>query len=90
MKVVMIIGLAGSCRRDELVHMLVEDVKDEGHFFRVKLPSCRREFIILGKTENNLDLVGIIRKYINLRPPHSEQNRQKRFFLAYRNGAVNT
>lgn len=39
MKVALIIGLAGACRREELTHLLLDNVKDEGecfHFFFAK------------------------------------------------------
>ncbi|XP_023012518.1 uncharacterized protein [Leptinotarsa decemlineata] len=87
MKVALIIGVAGECNRHELSHMLIEDVKDEGSYFRITIPNSltksQREFIILAETINGLNLVEIIRKYINIRPSRVDQ---QRFFVAYRNG----
>ncbi|KAG5881562.1 hypothetical protein JTB14_033067 [Gonioctena quinquepunctata] len=83
MKVALIIGTAGRCKRDELTYLLLDDVKDEGNFFRICLRNTNRDFIILGETINGINLVDIIRRYINLRPPLADI---QRFFIAYRNG----
>ncbi|KAG5869901.1 hypothetical protein JTB14_021680 [Gonioctena quinquepunctata] len=87
MKVALIIGISGSCSRDELSYLLINDVKDEGYYFRITITSnqtrCHRDFIILDETTNEVNSVEIIRKYIRLRPLHADQ---PRFLLTYRNG----
>lgn len=37
-KVLLIFGLAGACRRDELTKMLVDDVDNKGSMLIVKVP----------------------------------------------------
>ncbi|KAG5869900.1 hypothetical protein JTB14_021679 [Gonioctena quinquepunctata] len=65
MKVALIIGMSGSCSRDELSYLLTNDVKDEGYYFRITITSnqtrSHRDFIILDETTNGINLVDIIR-----------------------------
>lgn len=87
MKVAMIIGLGGACRREELTNLLLDDVKDEGQFFRFVISNKKtknyREFFITSGDIEGLNLVEVIRNYIRLRPVGTDHNR---FFVGYRNG----
>lgn len=68
MKVIAILGIAGACRRDELVKMKLDDMQDIGSAIIVNVPDTKtgvdRVFTISGN-DNYLET---IRKYINLRP----------------------
>lgn len=83
----MIIGFTGSCRKQELAYLHLEDVKDEGHFFHFRIPNKKtrsfREFFITSGDVQGLDFVEIIRSYIRLRPENTDCNR---FFIRYWNG----
>ena len=41
MKVAMIIGIAGACRRDELPNLRFEDIEDRGAVIVVNLPNTK-------------------------------------------------
>ncbi|CAH1381986.1 unnamed protein product, partial [Tenebrio molitor] len=84
-KVALIIGIAGACRKDELTNLLLENVKDEGQVFLVQISNTKtkisREFFVTcGGIERN-NMVEIIRKYLKLRPQHTDHGR---FFVGYR------
>lgn len=86
-KVALIIGLAGACRREELTNLLIKHVKDEGTCFHFCLPSTKtkiaRDFFVTSGDIAGIDMVKLIRKYINLRPDNVKHGR---FFLQYRGG----
>lgn len=86
MKVVMIMGIAGACRREELVKIMIDDVEDRNEFILVNIPNTKtnisRSFTITEKA-GEVDYAGIFRKYIAVRP---ENCQCKRFFLTFRNG----
>lgn len=83
----MIIGLSGACKSEDLTNLRLEDVEDEGQFIRFIIPNRKtnnyREFFITSGDIPGLNLVEIIRNYINLRADHTEHGR---FFVCYRNG----
>lgn len=83
----MILGLAGACKREDLAKLRLEDVNDEGHFFRFVIPNRKtrnyRQFFITPGDIEGLNFVEIIRKYARLRPDNTEHGR---FFFGYRNG----
>ncbi|KAB0802981.1 hypothetical protein PPYR_05167 [Photinus pyralis] len=83
MKVVLIMGYCGVCRREELTNMSVNDVEYKADSILISVP----------KTKNNVSRlfavtdtkwINIIKTYTNLRPSHINSNR---FFLNYRNGS---
>mgnify|MGYP005983973135 FL=1 len=81
-KVVLIIGIAGACRCDEMVKMTVDDIEDLGSLLHVKLPNTKtnksRSFTVVGEM-----YVTICRKYFSLRP---KELSEKRLFLKYQSG----
>lgn len=87
LKVVVIIGFSGACKKDEFTNLRVADVKDEGQFIRIVIPNKKtngdREFFVTPGDLVGLDLVKIIRSYVRLRPPMTDHNR---FFVRYCNG----
>lgn len=89
MKVILIFGITGACRRDELVKMTTDDFKEEGSVLIVTVPNSEtnksRVFTILNDTESkpNLDYVGICKKYFKLR---LEKTGSNRLFLKYGKG----
>lgn len=59
----LIFGLNGTCRGSELTDLTVEDVKDDGKEFRVKIPNSKtkksKEYIISD------EFASIVREYIS-------------------------
>lgn len=80
-KVVLIFGIAGSCRKDELTNIKLQDLETHGDLLLVKIPNNKtskpRSFTIGDQ------LYAIVKKYQNLRPPNATTDR---FFLNIRNG----
>ena len=87
MKIVMIMGIAGGCRREDLVKMTIGDIEDRGAVVVVNVLNTRkngtRHFVITDQSDRELEFLGIFRKYVGLRPKDSKCNR---FFLGFRNG----
>lgn len=86
-KVALIVGLAGACRRIELTNLLLENVTDEGKCFHVIIPTTKtkipRDFFITKGNVEEVDFVEIVRRYIAMRPSNTVHSR---FFVGYRNG----
>ncbi|CAI6366167.1 unnamed protein product [Macrosiphum euphorbiae] len=80
-KVVLIFGITGACRREELSNITINDIQDFGSMLHIKLPytktNCSRSFTIEG------EFYDIFKKYIDLRPANVQSDR---FFLNYKNG----
>jgi integrase len=85
-KVALTLGVYGACRRDDLVNLNVNNVKDNGTYITI--------FLKDGKTHSNRTFTvtdedcpfkpcQIIRKYMSLRPPNIKVDR---FFVGYRLG----
>lgn len=90
-KVAMLFGIAGACRRDELYNMKIEDIKDNGSYISVVIPNTKtniqRSFTIVNQ-ENDIDMINyleIVRKYLNLRLQYSKLSQ---LFLSMRNGKI--
>lgn len=86
---VLIFGIAGACRRDELVKMTVDDIEDKGSILIVRIPDSKtkrsRIFTITDdNSENSIHYISIYRKYIKLRP--KTVNTPRRLFLKYNKG----
>jgi integrase len=79
---VLVIGISGACRCDEMVKMRTDDFEDLGSLVLVNIPDSKtkkpRSFTIAGDKFMN-----VYRKYISLRP---ENMKESRFFLKYVNG----
>lgn len=86
LKVSMIIGISGACRRDELKNLRIEDVHDEGVVFRIFIPSTKtkvpREFFVTPGDVEGINMVQLVRTYVAMRPPDAEVSR---FLLSFRN-----
>lgn len=84
-KVALILGIAGACRRDELVKMSVDDIEDKQSILIVKIPDSKtynsRTFTVTNNAK--LDYLSTYRKYISLRPKNCTT---RRLFLKYSNG----
>lgn len=82
-------GLAGACRRDELCKMRIDDVEDKNSVIIVKIPDVKnknrnhRTFAIIDNERENIHAIGMVKRYMRLRPKHSES---KRFFVRYHMG----
>lgn len=78
LQVVLILGVMGACRRQELHDLKFDDVKDLGSSLLVTIPNSKtnvsRAFTVTGK------YYGICKKYMNLRP---EACKSQYFFVNY-------
>jgi hypothetical protein len=63
--VVLIIGITGACRRQELLNLKVNDVEDLGEFMKIMLPITKtkvpREFTVTKGHFKDLNLVDMVR-----------------------------
>ncbi|CAH1366005.1 unnamed protein product [Tenebrio molitor] len=73
-KVVLIFGISGACRREELVKLTIDDIENVGSVLIVKISDSKthseRSF-----TVSNAKYIEIYRKYTALRPPHASSRR---------------
>lgn len=76
LKVAVIMGVFGACRREELCQMTVNDIKDLGTILMVTIPDSKtrvpRTFTIIGA------YINLYHKYVALRP--SKINHQRFFY----------
>ena len=72
-QVVLIFGVIGACRGDELTNLIIGNVKDDGKEISVHIPITKtkepKDYIICG------EMCKIIREYIKLRPKHAKTDR---------------
>ncbi|KAJ4426606.1 hypothetical protein ANN_26404 [Periplaneta americana] len=58
MKVVMIMGIAGDCRRDEITNLTIDDTEDRGSVIVVNIPNTKtkisRTFTIIDKPDEEV------------------------------------
>lgn len=84
MKVATIFGLAGACRREELMKISIDDIDDKGNLLIVNIPDSKnhssRSFVISEEIENGKYLA-LYRKYSSLRKPETPH---RRFFVNYK------
>ena len=89
-KVVIIFGLAGACRCEELTKLTIDDIDDKGNVIIVTIKDSKnhsaRSFVIT-KEVNNESFLNLYRKYASLRP---QQTPHRRFFLNYKHGKCST
>ncbi|XP_069670903.1 uncharacterized protein [Periplaneta americana] len=87
MKVVMIMGIAGACRRDEITNLTIDDIEDRGSVVVVNIPNTKtkisRTFTIIDNPDEEVHFLDIFRKYVNLRPINAAS---RRFFHRFSNG----
>lgn len=86
-------GIAGACRRDELIKMELKDIDDRESFLVVRIPDSKtnqsRTFAIINSAEENaIDYMFYYRKYFNLRQQCQikSNNIIQRLFLRYSKG----
>ncbi|XP_050516507.1 uncharacterized protein LOC126891373 [Diabrotica virgifera virgifera] len=86
MKILLIFGISGACRRDELVKMVTKDVEDKGSILIVNIPNTKtnmqRTFVINASSGNGPNYIEIYGKYISLR----RKIDRSRLFVCYRAG----
>ncbi|XP_031348761.1 uncharacterized protein LOC116174872 [Photinus pyralis] len=84
MKVALILGVAGACRREELTKMTVNDIQGEDTFLLVTIPDSKthvpRTFSV---TEGKENWIHLYQKYKALRPQNAQTSR---LFLNYKMG----
>lgn len=77
---ILIFGISGACRKQELRNIKIEDIEDTGKLLIIKIPDSKtktqRSFIVSKKW------YGTCKKYINLRPSEADTKRLP-FFLNY-------
>jgi hypothetical protein len=61
----LIIGISGACRREELTFLDVKNITDKGSYIIIQIPdtNVRREFTISPGNFEGLDLLEIFRTY---------------------------
>lgn len=81
LQVVLVIGIAGACRREELTKMTTEHIREEGEVFLITIPDSKthatRQFVLCGRDREYL------KQYMSLRP---QQVTNKRLFLNFKKG----
>lgn len=86
-KVVLILGLAGACRREELYHIKMKDIERKESMLIVKIPDSKthieRIFTVLDLPIKETNPLEIYDKYAALRPAHTNHDS---FFVQYRKG----
>lgn len=86
-KVALIIGIAGACRRDELLKLSTNDVIDSGEFVQIDIKDAKtnipKQYVITESSIGNCNMLNIIRNYISRRNPNTPNDR---FFVGYRQG----
>uniref|UniRef100_A0A224XLN7 Tyr recombinase domain-containing protein n=1 Tax=Panstrongylus lignarius TaxID=156445 RepID=A0A224XLN7_9HEMI len=84
-KVVLIMGIAGACRSNELVNMSVNDVEPRGDVLKVIIPHAKnnspRTFIVTNRI-STINFIELYKKYISLRPSHISH---QRLFINFKN-----
>lgn len=80
----LILGISGACRREELVKMTIDDIEDVGSVLIVKIPDSKtyseRTF-----TVSNAKYIEIYRKYTALRP---QTPSSRRLFFKYNKESI--
>ena len=84
-KLVILFGLFGACRKSELASMMLGHVTDFGAHLKVCIPESKtgsRSFLLVGANDERLDVLKYFHKYISVRP----KDAPPRLFLGYRGG----
>lgn len=81
MKVIMIFGVYGATRADELTKVHVSDIREEGNIIIVKIPETKTNVVRTFTVEDQY--AECIKKYMNLRPQKIDHNR---FFINFQKG----
>lgn len=87
MKMVVVMGVMGACRCEELVSLKTTDIEDHGSVLVVNIMKTKndrsRSFVVNGVEGKGFNGLEIYRKYTALRPSTLGEGR---FFLCYRSG----
>ncbi|XP_031348033.1 uncharacterized protein LOC116174283 [Photinus pyralis] len=88
LKVVLIIGISGACRTDELTNLCTNNIQDKDDVLIVHIHNTKnykeRTFIVCNSNKTNAtDVVAICKKYFSLRPTNLNTNR---LFIKYNAG----
>lgn len=90
-KVALIIGVSGACRREELCALTIDNIEDTDSSLIVTIqePTTKiiRKFTIHDNHERKQSYLAFIKKYAALRPANAEH---RRFFIFYKNGRCST
>ncbi|XP_054277440.1 uncharacterized protein LOC128996267 isoform X2 [Macrosteles quadrilineatus] len=86
-KVVLILGVAGACRPNELTKMSVDDIDDKGYILIIKVADSqtnkKRIFTLTDDDDFDTSYLELYRKYLKLRPVDVPTSR---LFLKYSKG----
>ncbi|KAJ8976506.1 hypothetical protein NQ317_005464 [Molorchus minor] len=86
MKVSLIFGICGACRREELSNITIDDIQDLGKALLVTIRESKtkiqRVFSIIDNENKSSNFLEIYRKYASLRPQGTDH---RRFFVYYKN-----
>lgn len=85
-KVILIMGIFGACRRDDILNIKLNDVKDNGSYFTFFIrddKSHKKRNFTITDDECPFQPCQLIRKYMLLRPAKMQSDR---FFICYRKG----
>lgn len=83
LKILLIFGIAGSCKSHELKRIRVSDVKEHGQMFSVNIPDTSKNRAINRSFIINEEFHSIVKKYMDLRPKDVPSDE---FFITYRDG----
>ncbi|KAK4885098.1 hypothetical protein RN001_001369 [Aquatica leii] len=81
MKVILIIGFNGACRRDELLNLSTDDIEFKQDSIIISLPKTKN-YILRTFAITHTNWIELIKQYAKLRPTKTNH---KRFFVTYRN-----
>lgn len=82
-KVALIFGLNGACRRSELCNLTVNDIEDTGSILVVTLRDTKTQKRRIFTITTEINGYQLYHKYFRLRPTNINH---RRFFLCYKNG----
>lgn len=82
-KVVLVFGLNGACRRTELCALKLADIEDTGTMLVVTLRDSHTKKKRLFTVTSECNGIGLYRKYLKLRPPNISHGR---LFVYFKNG----
>lgn len=86
-KVVLIVGVYGACRREEILKLTLADIEDMADKVTITIPNTKtkimRQFVITKGNAPEVDMLKLFRQYAQMRPAGLTHSR---FFVGYRAG----
>lgn len=84
----LIVAVTGGCTRNELIHLSIKDVTDDGKLVKIAIRNSKvdREFVITEGNMKSVNMLSIFRKYLSLLRLLRNVNR---FFVGYHDGKCN-